>query len=94
MGFGSDGACVTTGIRNGVAGHLKDKVSPFILNIHCVAYSTNFASLDASSTTTRNNLSTLFDNLINDTTFHFKGSSKINLVLMNYKKNYMIHKNS
>ena len=56
--------------------HLKDKVNPFILSIHCVARRTNLVSLDAVSSASCKILSTLFDNLINDTASHFKRSSK------------------
>jgi len=76
VGFGSDGASVMTGIRNGVAARLKDKVNPFILSIHCVAHRTNLASLDAASSASCKTLSILLDNLINDTASHFKRSSK------------------
>ena len=76
VGFGSDGISVMTGIRNGVAARLEDKVNPFILSIHCVAHRTNFASLNAANSASYKNLSTLFDNLINDTASHFKRSSK------------------
>ena len=81
MGFGSDGASVMTGICNGVAAHLKDKVNPFSLSIHCVAHRTNLASLDAASSASCKNLSTLLDNLINDIASHFKRSSKAKFCL-------------
>ena len=76
VGFGSNGTSVMTEIRNGVAKRLKDKVNPFILSIHCIAYKINLASLDAASSASCKKLSTLLDNLINDTASHFKRSSK------------------
>ena len=38
MGFGSDGAAVMVGIRNGVAARLLEEISPSLINIHCVAH--------------------------------------------------------
>ena len=75
--FGYDGASMMMGIRNGVVARLKNKVNPFILSIYCVAHRTNLASLDAANSASYKNLSTLLDNLINDTASHFKRSSKI-----------------
>jgi hypothetical protein len=76
VGFGSDGTSMMMRIRNGVVVRLKYKVNSFILSIHCVAHRTSLASLDATSSASYKTLSTLFDNLINDTTSHFKRSSK------------------
>ena len=59
-----------------MAACLKNKINSFILSIHCVAYRTNFASLDAASSAYCKNLFTLLDNLINDIASQFKRSSK------------------
>ena len=37
VGFGSDGAAVMLGSRNGVATKLRED-SPFMLNVHCIVY--------------------------------------------------------
>ena len=37
VGFGSDGAAVMLGLRNGVATKLRED-SPFMLNVHCIAH--------------------------------------------------------
>jgi len=65
-----------TKICNGVVACLNNKISPFFLNIHYVAHRTNIASLDVASSIPCKILSTLFDNLINDSASLFKRSSK------------------
>ena len=49
MGFGSDGTFVIMKFCNEMATCLKDKINPFILSIHCVAYRTNIIFLDAAN---------------------------------------------
>ena len=76
MGFESDGAYGMTRICTGVVARLKDKVNSIISSIHCVPHRTNIVSLDVVSSAPCKILSTLLDNLINDTASHFKRSSK------------------
>jgi len=47
--FGSDRAFMMTGICNGVAARLKDKVNPFLLSIHYITHRTNLAFLNATN---------------------------------------------
>jgi hypothetical protein len=46
VGFGSNGTTVMTRCRIRVAGQLKEDLSPFHFNDHCVAYQTNLTSLN------------------------------------------------
>jgi hypothetical protein len=48
VGFGSDGASTMVGNSRGVAAQIKEKVNPYLLACHCVAYRTNLAALDAA----------------------------------------------
>ena len=47
VGFGSDGASVMTGYRNGVASKIKRNVQ-HVFSIHCVAHRLALASGDAA----------------------------------------------
>ena len=47
MGFGSDGASIMTGCKNGVATQVK-RGSPFCISIHCMAHRLNLASSQAA----------------------------------------------
>jgi hypothetical protein len=76
VGFGSGGAAMMTGCCTRVAARLKDNVSLFLLNVHCIAHRTNLASLDAASSGPCKAISSIIDKLLNDTSSHFKRSSK------------------
>jgi len=86
VGFGSDGATVMLGCRNGVAAKLKKKVNPFKLFVHCVAHRTNLASLDAVGSRSCKDVSKVIDKLLNDIVAHFKKSSKAKCKLVAIKK--------
>lgn len=46
--LGSDGASVMTGVKNGVSAQLK-RISPYLLNIHCVAHRLALCTSQAAS---------------------------------------------
>jgi hypothetical protein len=48
LSLGSDGASVMTGVKNGVAAQLK-QLSPFLINIHCVAHRLALCTSQADS---------------------------------------------
>ena len=86
VGFGSNGASVMLGSRNGVASKLKKEVNPFLLSIHCVAHRTNLAALDVAGSSLCKSMSQEIDKMLNDTAFYFKKSSKAKSELALIKK--------
>jgi hypothetical protein len=86
VGFGSNGAAVMTGCCIRIATRLKDNVSPFLLNVHCVVHRTNLASLDAASSGPCKAVSSIIDKLLNDIASHFKRSSKAKSHLLELQK--------
>jgi hypothetical protein len=74
------------GCRIRIAVRLKDNISPFLLNVHCVVHRTNLASLDAASSGPCKAISSIIDKLLNDIASHFKRSSKAKSHLLELQK--------
>jgi hypothetical protein len=82
VGFGSDGVSTMIGKQNGVAAQLKDKVNIFLTSIHCVAYRTNLAAINATKVGPCKIISKEIDALLKSVTMHFKKSCKKKSALM------------
>ena len=89
VGFGSDGASVMLGSRNGVASKLKKEVNPFLLSIHCVAHRTNLAVLDVTGSSLCKSMFQEIDKMLNDIAFHFKNHQKQKVNLHLSRKIYL-----
>ena len=75
VSFGSDGCNTIVGHLVGVSTRLK-AVSPFLINIHCIAYRTNLATLQAVQCVDYKKMSSEIDNMVNLLTEMFKRSGK------------------
>jgi hypothetical protein len=75
MAFGSDGAAVMTGKKNGVATTIREK-SPHCINIHCLAHKFNLATSQASRFVPY--LKDQFEKGLTDLFYYFGGSKSGN----------------
>jgi hypothetical protein len=73
-GFASDGASVMTGVHNGVAAQLKERVNPLMITVHCICHRLALACGDASKSVTY--LTTVFEPLLNDLFYFYEFSPK------------------
>ena len=85
MGFGSDGIATMLGLISGMATKLK-KISPFLTSVHCIAYRTNLAALEAAKSTECKSLSIEIDALVNSLAAYFKNSGKRKCALNGIQK--------
>ena len=85
MSFGLDGCSTMEGHLTGVSTRLKS-VSPFLINIHCIAHRTNLAALQAAQCVDCKKMSSKIDNMVNLLAEMFKRSRKKNLHLLHFTK--------
>ena len=71
-GFGSDGASLMTGCKNGVATHMKNK-NPVLITIHCLANRLNLASSQAADKIPY--LKDVFQKIMTDLYYYFSKST-------------------
>lgn len=69
--LGSDGASVMTGMNNGVAAQLK-RMSPFLINIHCVAHRLALCTSQAAS---KVDVMQQYKSILTSLYYYFKSSS-------------------
>ena len=69
----------------GVSTRLKS-VSPFLINIHCIAHRTNLVALQVAQCVDCKKMSSEIDNMVNLLAQMFKRSCKKNLHLLHFKK--------
>ena len=74
LGFGSDGAAVITGKKNGVSAKIK-KESLHCINVHCMAHGFNLATSQSSKNIT---FLTEVERTLIDLYYHFRGSKSGN----------------
>ena len=75
ISFGSNGCNTMVGHLTRVSTRLK-VVSPFLINIHCIAHRTNLAALQATQCDDCKKISSEIDNMINLLAKMFKRSGK------------------
>ena len=85
VSFGSDGCNTMVGYLTGVSTRLK-VVSPFLINIHCIAHRTNFAALQATHCIDYKKMSSEIDNMVNLLAEMFKRFGKKKSVLFALQK--------
>jgi hypothetical protein len=71
VGFGSDGASIMTGSKNGVATRLK-RDSPFLISVHCMAHRLNLVTEKAAKEEPFTNS---FQKMLSDIFYYFKKST-------------------
>ena len=75
MDFGSDGCSTMVGHLTGVSTRMK-AMSPFLININCIAHRTNLAALEATQCVDCKKMSSNIDNMVNLLAEMFKRSGK------------------
>ena len=82
IGFGSDGAAIMTGSRNGVATRMKE-LSPHCIAVHCMAHQFNLCFSKAADNVSY--LKNVFQDVLKSLFYYFSKSTSRTLELKKTK---------